>query len=131
MTIRTVAVVFAGIAIASGCSSSPEESPHSEEAVPRGPVSCLADAGLRDVETREATLWRGFHDEPFYQVSVTDYETPVAAREAAAEATDVFAAHGGRFMVDGPTKPSAGGLVTESEAAEAQQIVDAVAACLE
>lgn len=94
------------------------------------PMSCLKDSGLNDAEDRGGSLWRAYHDTPFYQVTVHEHESADAAKNAFFAATDVYVSYGGRFSVDGPAKPSAGGLVTSAEGDEAQRVVVEVAQCL-
>ena len=93
-------------------------------------LDCLDAAGLSDVEERSAGPWRGFHDAPFYGVTVERFASQAEARRVARDAVDVYAAQAVEFVVIGPFKPSAGGLVNEEEAREANDLVQQIAACL-
>jgi len=85
---------------------------------------------LADVEARGSDLWRGNHEGPFYQVTIQRLATANAASDLASEAVDVYAAPAGRYVVTGPAKPAAGGLLTADEGDEAGQVVEDVASCL-
>ncbi|HXG76403.1 MAG TPA: hypothetical protein VNJ53_07525 [Gaiellaceae bacterium] len=94
------------------------------------PLTCLEDAGLSSVEERSSDFWRGYHDSPFYQVSVQLLASEAEARDLARDAVDVYAAQAGEYVVTGPAKASAGGQVGPDEAAEAEALVQDVAACV-
>jgi hypothetical protein len=83
-----------------------------ETTVSGDPLTCLDDAGLSNVEERSTDFWRGYHDGPFYQVSVQELSSTAEARDLERDAIDVYAVQAGKFVVTGPAKPSAGGLVT-------------------
>jgi hypothetical protein len=94
------------------------------------PVSCLDQAGLSQVEQRSNDYWRGNNNSPFYQVGVDELASAREARKAVRDATDVYAASGGKYLVTGPARPSAGGQLSTAEADTADSIVQAVASCL-
>jgi hypothetical protein len=93
-------------------------------------MSCLDQAGLSQTEQRESDFWRGYNESPFYQVSVDQLGSAGEARKAVRDATDVYAASSGTYLVTGPARPSAGGNLSSGEADAAQSLVDAVASCL-
>lgn len=94
------------------------------------PLSCLEEEGLGDIEQRAVDLWRGYHASPFYQVTVDELSSPAEARQLVRDAVDVYAVSAGSYVVTGPAKPSAGGMIGGSDAAEAEAILESVAACL-
>lgn len=94
------------------------------------PLGCLEAAGLSSVEERDIDFWRGYHDAPFYQVSVALLPSRAEARNGVRDATDVYAAQAGEYVVTGPAKAAAGGLVTADEGREADTLVREVASCL-
>jgi hypothetical protein len=61
------------------------------------PIACLDDLGLSNVEQRSNDFWRGYNDSPFYQVGVALLPTAAEARQAVADATDVYAAQEARM----------------------------------
>jgi hypothetical protein len=130
-----VVVVFALIAIGELAGGSDDGSDDAVETttavqVADDPIACLDDLGLSNVEQRSNDFWRGYNDSPFYQVGVALLPTEAEARQAVADATDVYAAQGGVYVITGPAKPSAGGQLTADEAFTAEQQVGAVATCL-
>jgi hypothetical protein len=88
------------------------------------PMACLEDGGLSNVEEQDTDLWRAFHDGPFYAVIVEQFSSEAEARQAVADATDVYAASAGMYSVTGPLKGSA------VDGAEAEELVRGVASCL-
>jgi hypothetical protein len=94
------------------------------------PLGCLESASLSNVEMRDADFWRGYHDGPFYQVSIQRLASPPEARQLVTDATDVFSEQAGVYVVTGPARPEAGGQVTADEASEADQLLQEVASCL-
>jgi hypothetical protein len=84
------------------------------------PQSCLRDEGLSDVEQRDESLWRGFHQDPFYAVLVQKLANPAEAASLVADADLAVAAQSGSFVVTGPA-PGAPG---------AREVVDAIAGCI-
>ncbi len=134
--IRVAAVLALVLALA-GCggssdsdSASPETTEATETTVSDDPLGCLEAASLSDVEERDIDLWRGYHDDPFYQVTVQRLASRAKARDLVNDAIDTFAAQAGEYVVTGPATPAAGGLVTPDEAAEADRLVREIASCL-
>jgi hypothetical protein len=114
-----------------GCGSSSGQAVESAPPMSADPISCLQDAGLSHVEQQDADSWRGDWASPFYQVSVQEMASEADATSLVNEATDVYAAQGGRYVVTGPAKPEAGGLLSSSEAATANSSnVSQIASCL-
>lgn len=70
-----------------------------ETTVSGDPLSCLEDAGLSNVEERSSDFWRGYHDSPFYQVSVQLLASKAEARNLARDAVDVYATQAGEYVV--------------------------------
>ena len=93
-------------------------------------MECLDAAGLSDVEERASDFWRGYHDSPFYQVSIRRLASQAEATDLAADAADVYAMSSGVYVVTGPAKPSAGGPVDDDEAAAAESLVAEIAGCV-
>jgi hypothetical protein len=66
--------------------------------------NCMTKTGLTDTEQRTSAnypLWRA-HTADGDLIRITRFDTPHAARRAVRLATDVQAAHGGRYAVYGP-----------------------------
>lgn len=94
-------------------------------------MTCLEDAELSSVEERSSDTWRGFHDGPFYAVIVHLLPSEREARQAVADAVDVYAAQSGSYAVTGPFKVGVeGARISSTEGAEAEAVVQGVAACL-
>lgn len=120
------AVAIAAVALA-GCGGN---GTNSATPVAADPLTCLDAAGLTNVEERGSNLWRGNHEGPFYLVIIARDATAKAASDLVIDAVESYAASAGRYVVTGPAKPAAGGLLSADEADEAGRIVEQVAACL-
>jgi hypothetical protein len=79
-------------------------------------MECLSQAGLSNVEQRDADLWRGFSDDPFFLVAVHSLPTAAKAKKAAQQADLVYAYAAGRYLVTGPAKAADDKGITESVA---------------
>ena len=121
--------MIVGVLSLSGCGDSADNEADSPDAV-LSPMECLDAAGLSNVEERASDFWRGHHDSPFYQVSIQRLASQAEATDLAANAVDVYAASSGVYVVTGPAKPSAGGLVDDDEAAAAESLVAEIAGCV-
>ncbi len=71
------------------------------------------------MEQRDANLWRGNKDDPFFAVIVQSFDTAAKAKKAAHQADLVYAYAAGRYLVTGPVK-----------SADDQGVTQAVADCL-
>lgn len=116
--------------VLSGCGGSDGTGRATDVAVLGDPLVCLEGQGLRDAEERADDLWRAWHDGPEYLVTIKRLSSTARARRLKADAIDVYVAQAGPYVVVGPAKPSAGGLVVEDEGLEALRLVRRVATCV-
>lgn len=122
--IIAVVVLLVGCSVLVAVSGSDNGGSDPEQATPEAtapstPQSCLTDAGLENVEQRDADLWRAAHDFPFFLVTVSKMPTETAAVVAVNDASDVWGAEAGTYAVFGPARDVRQG-----------RIVNTVAACL-
>ena len=80
------------------------------------------------VEERSSDTWRGFNDAPFYIVLVHLLPSEAEARQAVADAVEVYAAQARSYAVTGPLKQGSG--LSADEGVTAKTQVEAVAVCL-
>ena len=134
---RTLTVV-ALIVVLAGCGESDSESSDTSETTAtveatqtttettqtiasNHPLACLEEAGLSNVEERDADFWRAYHDEPLYAITIHKLATPAKAPIVVA----------GTYAVTGSFKVAAEGTgLTSQEGLEADALVQDVAACL-
>jgi hypothetical protein len=87
------------------------------------PLRCLASAGLTKLD-KSGPYWRGVNDAVsganFFQVDIQKLASAAAARSLVHDATAVYAAAAGRWVVTGPSKGTEDGSL----------IVGTVADCL-
>jgi hypothetical protein len=89
--------------------------------VSNGPLACLGEAGLSNVEERDVGFWRGYHDEPPYAIIIHKLATPAKAPTVVA----------GTYAVKGSFKVAAEGEgLSSEEGLLADALVQDVAACL-
>ena len=124
-TLLVVAVVMAVIAVLGAVTGRDDEANVASEATGATSASeamrCLQGAGLSEVEEQAAGLWRGFHDGPFYTITVRKLATPARAPEVVA----------GTYVVTGRFKVAAKGEgLTSAEGLQADLLVQLVADCL-
>jgi hypothetical protein len=110
-TSPTVTTEGSGITIEVGTASQSEAA--------SSPKDCLSQAGLSNVEQRDANIWRGFNDDPFFGVIVQSLPSAAKAKKAAHQADLVHAYAAGRYLVTGPVT-----------SADDQGITQTVADCL-
>jgi hypothetical protein len=94
-------VVFCAVVLAVGAATRGGSARTAAPAVT--PISCLHDQGLTQVSERSAGFWRGFHQLPFFMVSVTAAGSAREARTDVAQADLVTGAAAGRYAVFGPS----------------------------
>jgi len=134
---RTLTVV-ALILVLAGCGGSDSESSDTSETtatveatptttettqtiVSNAPLACLEEAGLSNVEEREVGLWRGYHDESPYAITIHKLAKPAKAPTVVA----------GTYALTGRFKVAAEGEgLSGFEGLEADALVQDVAACL-
>ncbi len=122
---RTLTVV-ALILLLAGCGGSDSESSDTQTTTTHtiasnDPFACLEQAGLSNVEERDADFWRGYHDEPLYAITIHKLATPAKAPTVVA----------GTYAVTGPFKVAAEGEgLSSAEGLGADALVQEVADCL-
>ena len=123
--LRTLTVVALTLVLA-GCGGSDSSSARTttestQTVLSNGPLACLEEAGLSNVEEQDDDFWRGYHDEPLYAITIHKLATPAKAPTVVA----------GTYTLTGPFKVAAEGEgLSSDEGLGADALVQAVADCL-